>query len=241
MIDIFILALAARMTYEWAKLVSADKLSNSSILMAVTCVFSLILMVLGNGAYALLVLILGIIMTYISGRIDQSKSSIWMAFGTVYITVPLLSFIWIYDYLGDGFNIILYIVGAMIMTDTAAYFGGRLIKGKKLLPSVSPNKTWAGLITGMIFAAIWGGAFAAYYYHDKHITFAILGAVIAAVGQAGDLLESFFKRMFGVKDTGNLLPGHGGVLDRVDGFILVLPLFVWLIHAFPGTIFAPLF
>ncbi len=117
---------------------------------------------------------------------------------------------------------------ATVFTDTGAYFAGRTIGGPKIAPSISPSKTWAGLVGGMVasgsFTAWWNGHYA---YHDNW-TGAIIaagfagGAILAIVAQLGDFLESWMKRRASIKDSGALIPGHGGVLDRVDGMLAVL-------------------
>jgi phosphatidate cytidylyltransferase len=104
-------------------------------------------------------------------------------------------------------------------TDIMAYFAGRAIGGPKLAPRVSPNKTWAGLLGGMAGAGLFGWLMA--WYFEMEPLFHWLGAPMGAIAQAGDLYESWEKRRAGVKDSGTLLPGHGGVLDRLDGLLAV--------------------
>jgi len=105
-------------------------------------------------------------------------------------------------------------------TDIGAYFAGRAIGGPKLAPRISPNKTWAGLLGGMAGAAVIGWI-AAHFLRIDGI-FLLLGAPMAALAQAGDLFESWIKRRAGMKDSGSILPGHGGLLDRLDGLLPVL-------------------
>lgn len=119
-------------------------------------------------------------------------------------------------------------------SDIGAYFWGKTIGGPKLLKAISPNKTWAGLFGAMITPAIVlvlaemffldvGG-----YASDKHMLFFVFGALIGLCGQVGDMLESYIKRQAGVKDSGVILPGHGGVLDRIDSLLLAAPAFMLL-------------
>ena len=124
---------------------------------------------------------------------------------------------------------------AIWATDICAYGAGRLIGGPKMAPSISPNKTWAGLAGGMlgsvaaflIFAQITPG------YEDV-VSLIVIGAIIALVGQIGDLMESFLKRQAGSKDSGNLIPGHGGLLDRIDGLLLAAPVFLLALKGIAG-------
>lgn len=117
---------------------------------------------------------------------------------------------------------------ATVFTDSGAYFAGRTIGGPKIAPSISPSKTWAGLVGGMIaaggFTAWWNGQFAYHGTWTAGIIAAGLagGAILAVVAQVGDFLESWMKRRAGFKDSGATIPGHGGVLDRVDGMLAVL-------------------
>jgi len=111
----------------------------------------------------------------------------------------------------------------VVATDVGAYFAGRGIGGAKLAPRISPSKTWAGLIGGVVCAATASWAVLWLAGEAGSIWFVGFGGALAVVAQAGDLLESAVKRHFGVKDSGSLIPGHGGVLDRLDGFLTVTP------------------
>ena len=124
-----------------------------------------------------------------------------------------------------GAELVLLVVLPVLATDIGAYFAGRTIGGPKIAPRISPSKTWAGLIGGMIAAAIvltglvlMGGSVAFGYFP----IYAILGGLVAVIAQAGDFFESWLKRRARVKDSGSLIPGHGGLFDRVDGLLGVL-------------------
>ncbi|WAH35375.1 phosphatidate cytidylyltransferase [Alicyclobacillus dauci] len=122
------------------------------------------------------------------------------------------------------------------MSDTAAYFVGRLVKGPKLIREISPKKTISGAIGGIIGAAVGAALFGliAHPVYDGW-AYAVTGAVISIAGQLGDLIESAYKRTAGVKDSGKILPGHGGMLDRVDSLIFAAPLALWLVlHGLPN-------
>ncbi len=110
----------------------------------------------------------------------------------------------------------------MIAADTGAYFLGTLAGGAKLAPSISPSKTWSGLIGGMCWAAVVSALLGLVFQLGETVSLALIGAGLAVVEQLGDLLESAAKRRAGVKDSGRLIPGHGGLLDRVDGLIAIL-------------------
>ena len=140
-----------------------------------------------------------------------------MAGGFLYIAIPAFSLLvlnWAWA------PIVYWIMLVTWSTDIFAYFAGRSIGGPKLAPRVSPNKTWAGLIGGMLGAAVIGALTA--WYLDLGTPFLYVGAPMAVLAQAGYLYESWLKRRAGVKDSGTILPGHGGALDRLDGLLPVI-------------------
>jgi phosphatidate cytidylyltransferase len=108
-------------------------------------------------------------------------------------------------------------------TDIGGYFVGRSVGGAKLVPQISPNKTWSGLFGGMALAALAGATGAVWFNLGNAILLALAGAILAVVAQIGDIAESALKRHFDVKDSSRLIPGHGGLLDRVDGLVFVAP------------------
>jgi phosphatidate cytidylyltransferase len=137
--------------------------------------------------------------------------------GFLYIAIPAFALIvlnWIW------FGLVFWAMVVTWATDICAYFAGRSIGGPKLAPRVSPNKTWAGLIGGIAGAAVFGYLTA--YFLDLGSPFLYIGGAMAVIAQAGDLYESWVKRRAGVKDSGTILPGHGGVLDRLDGLLPVV-------------------
>ena len=153
------------------------------------------------------------------------------AAGLAYIGLAAIGLLYLREQ-PNGPALALWTLIVVILTDTGAYFAGRAIGGPKLAPAISPSKTWAGVVGGMI-AALIGGALVG---HLAELPPAMLwlGAPLAAVAQAGDLFESALKRRAGVKDSGALLPGHGGVLDRIDGAMPVVILVAALVAA--GTL-----
>ena len=141
-----------------------------------------------------------------------------VALGVGYIGTAAIALLFLREQ-PQGFLLALWTLVIVWATDIGAYFAGRRIGGAKLAPSISPNKTWAGLVGGMLAAAIVGGLIA---YAAQLPAMALwLAAPLAVVAQLGDLLESGMKRRAGVKDSGKILPGHGGLLDRIDGMLPV--------------------
>lgn len=136
-----------------------------------------------------------------------------------YLILPLVAVLWLRLDPAYGRVAIFWLLLVVWATDIFAYFAGRGIGGPKLAPRLSPKKTWAGLVGGMFGAAVVGAAAAIWLDLGSPALLALVSAALAVVAQAGDILESALKRRAGVKDSGKLIPGHGGILDRVDGLV----------------------
>lgn len=160
------------------------------------------------------------------------KTALWLAAGAPVTILPCLAFLWLRFDLEDGRALSFWLLAAVWATDIGAYAAGRTFGGPKLWRRVSPNKTWSGLLGGVIAAALVGIVTSWLMAGDRALALALSGAAIAVISQGGDLAESAVKRRFGVKDAGNMIPGHGGLLDRVDGLLSAIPataLALWLI------------
>jgi len=144
--------------------------------------------------------------------------------GLVYVGLPVWSMLAIYDF--GGAASVLALCSMVIATDVMAYFGGKTWGRHKIAPAISPGKTWEGLGCGMIAAMI-AGVVASFFvpFPASWSSGLLIGALIAVISQCGDFFESFIKRQAGVKDSGVLLPGHGGLLDRLDGLVFAAPVF----------------
>jgi phosphatidate cytidylyltransferase len=119
-----------------------------------------------------------------------------------------------------GAAAVLYLFAVAWTTDTASYVAGRLIGGPRLAPRISPNKTWSGFIVGTLAPALVGFAFASVLEETSAMKLSLVSIVLALACQMGDLVESAVKRRFGAKDASQMIPGHGGLLDRIDGLLL---------------------
>jgi phosphatidate cytidylyltransferase len=152
-----------------------------------------------------------------------------LAAGALYVGIPVLSLNLLRAHPEHGLLLTLWAMALVWASDTGAYFAGRAIGGPKLAPAISPNKTWAGFLGGIVTA----GLFAALLtiWAGLYTPLAWATPVLAAASQGGDLFESHLKRQAGVKDSSNLLPGHGGVMDRLDGLVAVAPLAALLVIA----------
>jgi len=147
--------------------------------------------------------------------------ALWFVAGTLYVTLPALALIAIRADPAYGRAMLLWTIALVVAADTGGYIAGRSIGGPKLAPRVSPNKTWAGLLGAVVGAGLVGLITAFILNHTNVWILCLLSAGLGVIEQLGDLVESAFKRHFGVKDTSHIIPGHGGVLDRVDGLLAV--------------------
>ncbi|MCI0431488.1 MAG: phosphatidate cytidylyltransferase [Rhodospirillales bacterium] len=156
----------------------------------------------------------------IAGGLAERRLN-WLAAGVLYIGLPCVALLWLRQLEPWGLETVLWLFALVWSVDIGAYFVGWSIGGPRLAPRVSPNKTWAGLGGGLA-AALLIGLGASALTGAKVVPMAALSVGLAIVEQGGDLIESAIKRHFHVKDAGRLIPGHGGLLDRVDGLIATL-------------------
>ncbi|WP_426407302.1 phosphatidate cytidylyltransferase [Bradyrhizobium ganzhouense] len=152
---------------------------------------------------------------------------VWAATGFAYAAAALLASILVRKDLVHGFSALMFVLLVVWATDIGGYFAGRAIGGPKLWPRVSPKKTWAGAFGGFAASLAVATGFATFGI-GKAVPLLLVSAILSVVSQAGDLFESAVKRRFGVKDSSHLIPGHGGLLDRLDGFVAAI-LVAWII------------
>jgi phosphatidate cytidylyltransferase len=204
------------LSWEWTRLVHGG---SADALMAVhlgASGLAAILAAMGWPALGLLALLIGAILAML---LTLGRSSGFAALGVLYAGLPAVAIIWLRSDAVLGLPAVLFLIAVVVATDTAAFLAGRLIGGRKLWPRVSPNKTWAGLLGAVAASVLVGAAFGLSLAAASPWRLALVGAGLAVVAQAGDLAESALKRRFGAKDSSALIPGHGGVMDRVDGLV----------------------
>lgn len=229
--DGLVLLITAAMALEWRMLTAKD-VSGMVGPLSVIAALAPVLLLASHG------LIGGMVAAVIAGAalaglamIYRWRGPLWIGAGPIVAGFPCLAILWLRALEPGGLYLVIWIVACVVVTDSGAYAAGRLIGGPRLAPRLSPNKTWAGLLGGMAASAGFSLLFAGIADWAVTIELALLGAAMAVIGQIGDLMESATKRHFGVKDTGHLIPGHGGLLDRLDGHALVLPVAavtIWL-------------
>jgi len=233
---LLVLALAGFISLqEWTRLVAPQGHRRAFVVLfagfAATAAVLALAISIEAGAEALAV---GMLITALVSKILGAAHKRFALLALPYVAGGCLALGWLRVATGeDGLGLFLFVLLVIWATDIGAYFSGKTIGGPKLLPRVSPKKTWAGLIGGMIAAALVGSGVALVFGAAQPAIAALVGALTAVVGQAGDLLESYAKRRSDVKDSGSLIPGHGGLLDRIDG-LLSAAIAVALFHAFFG-------
>ncbi len=191
--------------------------------------FVLAAVLAGGIFFSALIVVAAILMIREWDALTAAEGARWRAAGIAYVGVPCVCLIWmrsigIETEASAGLHIVLYLLFTVWATDIGAYFAGRSIGGPKLAPALSPNKTWAGLAGGMAAASVVGGICASFTpFPPSAVACMLSAAALAVIAQGGDLFESWLKRRAGVKDSGTLIPGHGGILDRIDGLIFATP------------------
>jgi phosphatidate cytidylyltransferase len=208
---------AVILAWEWGRLTRGNGFDGTALIQAV-CVISLaILVALGRPDLALFILLGAGAAIGFTGF--PSPQAAWSLAGLAYAALPAWALVWLRGDPELGAAAILYVLAIAWTTDTASYVGGRSLGGAKLAPTISPKKTWSGFIVGVLVPAIVGYAFAVILGGTTPWVLAMVSVVLALACQAGDLVESAVKRHFGAKDMSKLIPGHGGLFDRIDSLL----------------------
>ncbi len=238
-----LLALVAGIAgWEWGRLVRGANWDLLQILHVAAAVIAALVAIAGYGMLAAIgLLIVAIVMVVLRWR----QRDVLSGAGVMATGLPVVSLAWVRTDSLHGLEAVLFIFAVVWATDIGGYVFGRMIGGPKLWVAVSPNKTWAGALGGLFLAGVCG-AVVAWWLGSPDLGGVALAAVMLAVAAIfGDLIESALKRRFGRKDASNLIPGHGGILDRVDGLMaaaVVAALFVMLrnpMHPGAGLLFWP--
>ncbi|MGE3770471.1 MAG: phosphatidate cytidylyltransferase [Bdellovibrionales bacterium] len=144
----------------------------------------------------------------------------WLALGIPYLGTPMVALMAVgNDPMSREHYLIFFLLAVVWATDIGAYLFGRVIGGPKLAPVISPSKTWSGALGATLFGTLVGLIFARYFWQHSYTEVIILGVLLTIFTQLGDMFESYVKRITGTKDSGRILPGHGGILDRIDGLL----------------------
>lgn len=211
-------AMAAMIFYEWTRMSRPAAANGIGFLPEAAAVVFIAALIAGLPAFWLLLLVVILVaLTLLAARVRATGQ--WDAGGLAYACVSGLSLALLRDGDHSGLVAILFLFAVVWATDIFAYFVGRAVGGPKLAPSISPGKTRSGALGGVAGGVVAGLALAAVTGAGNLALLGIVALVLSVVAQAGDLFESWVKRRHGRKDSGVLIPGHGGVMDRVDGLV----------------------
>jgi phosphatidate cytidylyltransferase len=210
---------ASAVGYEWQHLIGAKR-EGVRVGLALLAVAVAATITTKDGIFAAVAFLLlaGTLAAMVAGETRR----VWAFAGIVYAGALIISIIALQASPNYGTRAIVWLFATVWGTDVFAYFGGRLIGGPKLWPKVSPSKTWSGTLSGVVAGAVFGAVIGARWTGGDPLPFLpifLLGLVTAMVAQGGDVFESCIKRHYGVKDSSILIPGHGGFMDRLDGFV----------------------
>lgn len=220
-----VFALAALvMILEWDRLCATDRRDGVTWIFGASVLLPVLFSIADRPALALGALLAGFAVHYAAARGLRRPMPLLAASGTLYVGVPLIALLWLRHDAVYGMVSIFWLLAVVWATDTGALFSGRAIGGPKLAPSISPNKTWSGFVGGVVAAVSVSVIAGLWFGVSSVIPVVALGAILSVTSQLGDLLESAVKRYLKVKDSGNIIPGHGGIFDRVDGLLLAAPM-----------------
>ncbi|MGE0257311.1 MAG: phosphatidate cytidylyltransferase [Alphaproteobacteria bacterium] len=246
-------AAAAVMAWEWGRLCRVARsaaaasraitsgtflLPASGLLLIGAVLAAVAAAAIGAIAVGIGLCVAGAAAVFMVARREHGAHPAWLALGAVWIALPCVLLLWLAQRDQSGQATLLWILAVVWATDIGAYAFGSRIGGPRLAPRWSPRKTWAGLLGGVLCAALAGGAAGWLFGGTAVLPLVILSAALAIVGQFGDLAESAAKRRFGVKDSSDLIPGHGGLLDRLDGLLAVIPAVALLAALRGGSVLA---
>lgn len=213
---VFWLIAAAGVWWEWTVLVSGPGNRLLVFLGAATLILALVIAEISMTRTSTMIILLGALGI---GVFAHAERRTWAMGGLLYAGAILAAPIILRRDAQIGFVAVLFLFAVVWATDILGYFVGRALAGPKLVPKISPNKTWSGAIGGTLGGILAGAAVAKFGGIDDLLSVALVALLLSISAQAGDLFESAVKRRFGAKDASHLIPGHGGFMDRIDGFM----------------------
>ena len=232
---ILVSVFGGRMMWEWVQMSDENPTRLAFILPIIGVVIACFYMAQKNFGLAVLTVTIAALLA----ALERSRRGglLWAGLGYLYIVIPSLAIVGLRGvengFATEGFTKLIFVILIVVAADVGAYFGGSYFKGPKMSPKLSPNKTWSGFFSGLLFGSVIGGVVG--------LTIGLgfpmglgLAIPIVILSVLGDLLESGLKRSLNVKDSGDLLPGHGGLLDRLDSLMLAVLGAVAILHFVPN-------
>ncbi len=230
---------AAVMAWEWARLCHRGRVARSApsgaaralpieVVLVAVVLAAVVIAALGGAGLAAAATLAGAVFVFWAAPRTAGVKPGWAALGVLWVGLPCVALLWLAHEPADGRVTLLWLFAVVWATDIGAYAIGRSLGGPRLAPRWSPGKTWSGFVGGVVCAALAGAGMAVAFGIASAAPLMLVSAGLAIVAQFGDLAELLAKRRFGVKDSSGLIPGHGGLLDRLDGLLAAIPAVVLL-------------
>jgi phosphatidate cytidylyltransferase len=221
-LSILTVVAAIVMAWEWGRLCGGENAGVAAPALIAAIAVAVVAASLWGIGVGVLLTLTGTLVVWQIAQHHRADAPLWLAAGSLWVALPCILLLWLVQSGNASRGTLFWLFAVVWATDIGAYVIGRQVGGPLLAPRWSPRKTWAGLLGGIACAALAGWAMAGVFGATPMLTL-MVSAGLAIVEQFGDLAESVAKRRFGVKDASGLIPGHGGLLDRLDGLLAVIP------------------
>jgi phosphatidate cytidylyltransferase len=231
--NLLVAAIAAVMAWEFTRM-DGEEGTKRRLLISAACVAAVASMSVGGLTIAWGIVLAATILVVVADQVAGRTGLNMVQWSVPYVAIPAVSLIYVRA--SGGWETMFWLLAVVWLTDIGAYACGRAIGGPKLAPAISPNKTWSGSLGGLVIGTAAGLGLLAALGMSLAMNFFVLSVVVSVLTQIGDLLESGLKRKFQVKDSGGLIPGHGGVMDRFDGLWAAAPMAALLVYVLEGGV-----
>lgn len=232
--DILVGAIVLVMALEFTRMDGKQGSKRRALIVAASVIAVGSVFVLDGVTAALAIVLAATVAVIVADRIAGRPALSWVEAAIIYAALPAIALLFVHRV--GGYQSVFWLLAVVWMTDIGAYAFGRLIGGPKLAPKISPNKTWSGSTGGFICGIAAGAGVLYYFGRTPTIEIHLLAAAVSVCTQVGDLFESALKRRYQVKDSGGIIPGHGGVMDRFDGLWAAAPAAALMCMAFGGGV-----
>jgi phosphatidate cytidylyltransferase len=232
--DILVGAIVLVMALEFTRMDGKEGGKRRLLIVAASVIAVASVFILDGVGPALMIVVVATVAVIAADQIAGRSGLSWVQAAIIYAALPAIALLFVHRV--GGYESVFWLLAVVWMTDIGAYAFGRLIGGPKLAPSISPNKTWSGSVGGFISGIVAGAAVLYFFGRPPAVETMLLAAAVSVCTQIGDLFESALKRRYQVKDSGGIIPGHGGVMDRFDGLWAAAPAAALMCLAFGGGV-----